>query len=465
MSVLLLNPPTHQEARPSIPPLGLAYIAAVLREHAHDVDIVDLDLERNRLKDIAGILRTLKPKIVGIGALTLQVENLYAIARIIKGISKSITVVTGGPHPSALPEKTLREAMGNIDIAVVGEGEYTFLDIVNAKELNEIPGIVYRKNDVIWSTRPRKPITDLDSLPLPARDLLPMERYRGWGPLKHLPTTHLISSRGCPFDCIFCSEEAIFGKTYRKRSPEKIVEEIQHLIEKYQVKEISFYDDLFTLHKKQVLSICDEIKARKIGVYWKTLSRVDTVDLEMLKAMKEAGCWLISYGFESGSQEILDAIHKRQTVEDCLRAAYLTRKAGIQIYGFFMIGNLGETEDTVCQTIRLARKIRAEYNQFTIVRPDPGSHLYNRYKQEIEAADIPWREYYAFPRKSSKMPVVGTDLDAKELLFYKEAAQMFVSTTGFIKGALRVFLKGNIGLLFKMTRLTVQRRGRLLFRK
>jgi len=462
MSVLLLNPPTYQEAKPSIPPLGLAYIAAVLREHAIDVNIVDLDLDRHKLRDIPSILRTLDPKIVGIGALTLQVESLYAIARIIKNVSKSILVVTGGPHPSALPEKTLSDAMGNIDIAVVGEGEYTFLDIVNAKKPKEIPGIVYREKDAIYSTQPRKPIADLDSLPLPARDMLPIERYRGWGPLKHLPTTHLVASRGCPFDCIFCSETAIFGKTYRKRRPEKIVEEIQYLIEKYRVKEIAFYDDLFTLNKKQVLSICDEIKRNKIRVYWKTLSRVDTVDFEMLKVMNEAGCWLISYGFESGSQKILDAIHKRQTIEDCLRAAYLARKAGIQIYGFFMIGNLGETENTVCQTIYLARKIRANYNQFTIVRPDPGSHLYNMYRQEIETANIPWREYYAFPKKPSEMPIVGTKLDAKKLLFYKEVAQMCVSAKGLIKGVLKAILTGNIGLLIKAARFIIPRKNCLL---
>ena len=221
MSVLLLNPQTYKEVKPTIPPLGLAYIAAVLREHSLDVNIVDLDLERDKLKDIPTIMKSMKPRIVGIGALTLQVESLYSIAKMIKNVSRNIMVATGGPHPSALPEKTLLEGMGNIDIAVVGEGEYTLLDIANGKELKEIPGIVYREKGAIYRNSQREPIADLDSLPLPARDMLPIEKYSGWGPLRHLPTTHLVASRGCPFECIFCSEKTIFGKKHRTRKPEK----------------------------------------------------------------------------------------------------------------------------------------------------------------------------------------------------------------------------------------------------
>lgn len=462
MSVLLLNPPAHQEGKPSIPPLGLGYIAAVLRENNINVDIIDLDLEKDKFKRISDIIKTLKPRIVGIGALTLQVENVYAIADIIKGISDSILVVIGGPHASSLPEQTLLEARGNIDIAVVGEGEYTFLDIVNGKELKDIPGIVYRKDGTICKNGRRPPISDLDSLPLPARDMLPIEKYRGWGPLRNLPTTHLIASRGCPFECIFCSEKAVFGKTHRIRKPEKIVEEVQHLIDRYGVKEVAFYDDLFTLNKKQVLSICREIERRKIRIDWKTLSRVDTVDFEMLKAMKAAGCWMISYGFESGSQEILDAIRKRQTVEQCLHAAHLTQKAGIRIYGFFMIGNIGETKETICQTIQLARKLKPDYCQFTIVRPDPGSYLYNTYKQEIERANIPWREYYAFPRKVSKMPVVGTKLTVEELFGYKELAYMHLGIKVMIKGILKGVLTGDIRLVRKIVAILINRKKCIL---
>jgi radical SAM superfamily enzyme YgiQ (UPF0313 family) len=290
----------------------------------------------------------------------------------------------------------------------------------------------------------------LDALPLPARDMLPIEKYRGWGPLKKVPTTHLIASRGCPFECIFCSEKAVFGRGYRMRSPKNTVDEISHLIATYKIKEFTFYDDLFTLNKNHVLAVCDEMRKRNIRVAWKTLSRVDTVDLEMLKKMKDAGCWMIAYGFESGSQQILNAIKKHQTVEQCVRAAELTHQAGIRIFGFFMIGNLGETKETIHQTIQMAKKIMPEYYQFTIVRPDPGSALYNSYKQEIESRHTSWANYYAFPDKQSKMFVVGTQLTMEELLIYRQLAYLSINLFGLFKETIKAILTGNLRVLIKL---------------
>jgi radical SAM superfamily enzyme YgiQ (UPF0313 family) len=383
------------------------------------------------------------------GALTLQIDNAYSLACKIKKISKNIRVILGGAHPSALPEQTLKEAQGAVDIVVIGEGEMTVLDIALGKPLESIKGIAYLENGQTVKTSPREPICDLDSLPLPARDLLKIKKYRGWGPLRKTPTTHLISSRGCPFECIFCSEKSVFGKGYRVRSPEKIVDEIYHLIDTYGMKEISFYDDLFTLDKKRVMAICDKLEEKKISIDWKALSRVNTVDSEMLSAMRNAGCWLISYGFESGSQEVLNAIRKNQTIEQCLDAAAMTRKAGIKFYGFFMIGNVGETEETVFQTIRFARKLKPDYYQFTIVRPDPGSYLYNMYKDKIESARISWEEYYAFSNDNA-IPVVGTDLSANALLQLRDIAYMCINFKSFLKDFAKGILTLNWRLLGKV---------------
>lgn len=444
MKTLLINPPTPTTEEPSIPPLGIAYIAAFLRDNNIKIDIIDLDLEREKFQSISDHIISLSPDLVGIGGLTLQMENVYRLAKIIKKISNNIIVVVGGPHPSSLPEQTLKEGAGDVDIVVMGEGEYTLLDIVKNKPWEDIEGIVYTENNTIHRNKKREPISDLDSLPWPARDMLKIERYRGWGPLKKVPSTHLIASRGCPFDCIFCSEKAVFGRNHRRRAPEKIIAEIEYLMNEYGMKEISFYDDLFTIKKDWVISICQETKQRGIKIDWKVLSRVDTVDYEILKYMKEAGCWIIFYGFESGSQKILDDIRKKQTVEQNIKAAELTKKAGIEMYGFFMIGNIGETEETVYQTIKIARKIKPKHYQFTIVRPDPGSDLYNSYVQEINKKGISWSEYYAFPRDISKIPVVGTELSNEELIDFRNLANRSMSLKSLFKYAIKSLLTLNI---------------------
>ncbi len=432
MKTLLLNPPVGIDSIPDIPPLGLAYLAAVLRDAGIEVKLLDLDLERNRLAELPDLIDGFKPDVVGLGGLTLQIENVYSIAKMVKQWSPTTRVVVGGPHASSLPERTMQEGDGHLDAVVIGEGEYTLLDYIRKSDLSDVDGICFNDGGVIRRTSAPKMISDLDSLPLPARDLLPIHKYRGWGPLRRTPTTHLIASRGCPFECVFCSEKAVFGRGHRRRSAALVVEEIEHLVKQYGMQEVSFYDDLFTLNKSFVSEIVAEMKKRNLRLAWKALSRVDTVDSEMLEEMKGAGCWLISYGFESGSQKILDNIRKKQTVEQSRKAARLTRNAGIRFFGFFMIGNLGETEETIFDTVRLAREIRPDYWQFTITRPDPGSFLYNQHEKEILAQGTSWNDYFAFTKTDNRMPVFGTSLTMPELLHYKEFAYMNMSFVHFI---------------------------------
>jgi radical SAM superfamily enzyme YgiQ (UPF0313 family) len=449
MRILFINPLTAKVEVPSIPPLGLAYLAAVLREDKHDVQIIDYDLERDQIDSFEQTIHSYKPNIIGLSAMTLQINNAFLLAQRVKQVSKDILVVFGGAHPSALPEQTLQEAKGNVDIVVIGEGEMTILDIAQSKPVRDINGIAYIKDGSVIRTAPRPFIADLDALPFPARDLLKINKYRGWGPLRTTPSTHLISSRGCPFECVFCSEKAVFGRGYRARSAEKIIDEIKCLVNTYGMKEVAFYDDLFTLDKKRVIEICDELDRQKITIDWKALSRVNTIDLEMLSRMRQAGCWLISYGFESGSPEVLSAIKKHQTVEQSINAAELTRKAGIKFYGFFMIGNIGETQTTVLRTISLARRLKPDYLQFTIVRPDPGSFLYNKHKMEIEKAHTSWEEYYAFSRKTNAMPVVDTSLTISELLDLRHIAYILTSAKMFCVFLIKATVTFKVHLLWK----------------
>jgi|GEM_PF-896489 len=425
MKILFINPPSPLGA-PALPPLGLLYLASVAKADGNDVKIIDLDMDEPLFGDLEEIILDYSPDIVGLTGTTPQANNLIKIAKITKSISKTILVIAGGPHASALPERLLRESDGNIDIVVIGEGEITLSEIIKGYELKNIDGICYFGNGNIIRNKPRMPLEDLDSIPFPDRGLLNINKYPGLYPVKETPSVHMIASRGCPFKCKFCSEKVVFGRKYRKRSPLNVLGEIKYLINTYGIKEIAFYDDIFTIDKKWVLEFCRYIKENRLKFSWKILSRVNTVDKELLSNLKSAGCWLIYYGFESGSQKILDSIGKGTTVEQNINVARLTRQVGIKIYGFFMLGNPGETRETALETIKHAKKIKPDWFQFSITRPDPGSELYAQYQKEIESQNVPWEEYYAFPSNKIKMPIVGTGLTPEELLKLKEYAYNFL---------------------------------------
>jgi radical SAM superfamily enzyme YgiQ (UPF0313 family) len=435
--VLLLNAPSSSPDAPPIPPLGLLYLAASLQSRGFEVRVIDLDLEREKAQAarIAEICREFSPNLVGISGLTPQMDNLYALARGIKSALPSVPLVCGGAHASALPEQTMKECP-QLDAVVTGEGELSFASVAEGKEFSEIPGAWFREGGKIVRGLPQAVLHDLDSIPLPARELIDLGRYEGWSPFKQRPSTHIIASRGCPFNCVYCSEKAVFGFGHRRRSPKKVVDEIQMLIEKYGIREIAFYDDLFTANKQWVMDICNEILSRKLKFSWKALSRVDTVSQEMLDKMKEAGCWLVFFGYESGSQRILDNINKKIRLEQSLEATKMARKAGLKAFGFFMIGNKGDTPETIRETISFAHKVRPDFCQFSIVRPDPGSPLYMEFKSEIEAKHISWGDYYAFPKDTTKMPLVGTNLSAEELMRFRDIALFSFYKRSMAKDAL-----------------------------
>ncbi len=422
--MLLLNAPSSSDDAPPIPPLGLLYIAAGLEARGHEVRVLDLDLERGKAAGIANYCVEYAPHAVGLSGLTPQMDNLYAIAREIRKAIPSALLVCGGAHASALPEQTMRECEA-FDALLVGEGELSFADAVEGKSFSKIAGSVFRDGGEIVRGKPLQPIHDLDAIPDPARHLLDMKKYAGWSPFLRTPSTHVIASRGCPFNCVYCSEKAVFGFGHRRRSPKKVVDEVEHLMKTYGIREVAFYDDLFTANKKWAMDICDEIIARKLDVSWKALSRVDTVSQELLDKMKRAGCWLLFFGYESGSQKILDNINKKIRLEQSVEATKMARKAGLKIFGFFMIGNKGETAETISETINFAHKVKPDFCQFSIVRPDPGSPLYTEFEAEIKAKHLSWSQYYAFPKDLNdleKMPIVGTSLSPQDLMKHRDIA-------------------------------------------
>lgn len=366
----------------SAPPLGIAYLAAVLRKHGMPCQLVDYAL--SDYKEIKMKLKEFNPKIVGISLMSNNFNEAKKIAEIAKEIN-DCTVIVGGAHPTIMPVETLKEKC--FDIAVIGEGEATFLDLVKTikdnKDLSEVKGIYYKtKDNKITRTEPREFIQDLDSIPWPARDLLEMREYMKTheeAPIL-FPHSTVVAARGCPFNCFFCQPTArnMFGRKARIRSPKEVAKEMGFVFEKYKLNSVTVTGDTLTFDKEWVYDFCNEIKKQKLKVNWVAGTRIDTVDLEMLKAMKEAGCYYVVFGVESGSQRILSEImDKKITVEQIKKSFKDCKKAKMLARANLMIGSPTETKADIQDTIRLIDDIRPDYITTCPTNPLAGTYLYD----------------------------------------------------------------------------------------
>lgn len=385
MRTLLINPDSQKMlgiGGQSAFPLGLGYIAAVLEEY-HNVKVIDVGAEKLSDDSLRKRISKINPQIVGITSDTITFQRAIEIAKLVKQTNEEIVVVIGGAHSNALPAYPLKYDC--FDISVCGEGERTAIELWDRIEKREsyedIKGIVFRGKDRIVINPKRELIGNLDELPFPAMHLFPMGKYRGETNLYVSPVYPIGTSRGCPFSCTFCSNNVVFGKKYRFRSTKNVVDEIELLISKYKVKGIYFREDLFTVNRKRVIDMCSEIKERGLKFKWECESRVDTIDEEMLRAMKETGCELIWCGVESGSQEILNYLNKGITLSQIKEAYGLFRKAGIKAGATFMIGIPGETMDDIYETIDFAKRLKLEFAAFAIFTGYPTSPLYEYVKQ------------------------------------------------------------------------------------
>jgi anaerobic magnesium-protoporphyrin IX monomethyl ester cyclase len=339
-------------------------------------------------------------------------------------VNRGIVTVVGGPHPTALPEEmTAQEA---IDFLVLGEGEITLWELVTAlevgsKDFRDINGLAYQKDKEIVITKPREVIKDLDILPFPARDLLQLDLYYP-PPTKRVSDkrpTSMITGRGCPYSCNFCIAQLMWGKKVRVRSVKNVADEIEECITRYGLAEFNFHDELFTLSEKHVIEMCQEMKRRNLDIAWHANARTDSLTRKMLKEMKEAGCREISFGFESGSQKILNNIKKKTTVEKAYEAVQLTNEAGIRAGGTFMIGNLGEREETIRLTIDLAKRLDLHTAIFMVATPYPGTELYRVAKDRgYLRKGSTWVEYAPIINKLP--PLNLPNLSSEQLLAWRK---------------------------------------------
>jgi anaerobic magnesium-protoporphyrin IX monomethyl ester cyclase len=398
MRILLINPPwitrkgnVWNDIASVMPPLGLAWMATALEKHGHAVNILDAHAERLDLQHILPRIQALGTfDLFGITATTSLIANALDIARAIRAEFSASRIILGGVHPTVLPEEVLAESA--VDVVVRGEGEQTILELASEKPLDEIQGISFRSEGAVVHTPERQLIKNLDSLGMPAYHLLPMHRYYpAAGAYKRLPAISLLATRGCPGRCTFCYR--IFGASLRVRSGKKVAEEVQFLQQTYGIREIAFYDDTFTAAKKEVFAFCQGLHDLKVELTWSCFSRVDAVTEELLGTMKDAGLHQIMYGVESSSNQILQNIHKRSDIERIEHIIQMTQRLGIDVRAAFMLGNPGETEATMNETLEFAKRINPDIAIFNITTPFPGTEMFEWAETQGYLLTKNWEEY------------------------------------------------------------------------
>lgn len=375
------------------PPLGLAWIGACLERAGYGCAMYD---QQVATEEVGDFIAATKPRLALIGGTSHGRFVAFEYARRIKDFDPGITVVYGGPHASFTAAETLAR-VPEIDVIGHGEGEGICLELAawkaaggNPAQLSRIAGITYRLEGGGWeSTRPRERIADLDSLPLPARHLFPMKRYRLVMDVLGVPGTIIMTTRGCPIGCAFCSESFFFGKHFYARSARHVVDEVEEVMGRYGARGLQIFDSTFSLRRAHVEGFCEELGRRGIEVPWACQVRVNTVDKPLLARMREAGCYLVAFGVESGSQEVLDRISKGIKLEQVERVMRWCRELGLATRVSFSLGHIGET---VAEARRTNRFIRRHARYMTFRGYNPGIRIY------------PGTRVEAFARERGLMP-------------------------------------------------------------
>jgi radical SAM superfamily enzyme YgiQ (UPF0313 family) len=413
--ILLVNPPVGPEeiygeygvAAPCLPPLGLCYLAAVLEKNGFvKIEIIDAVLERISFKELGRKIKKCRPDLVGVTSTTASFYQAARTISLCKKADKRIVTVLGGAHISALPERTFKESPG-LDVGVFGEGEKTFLEVVEkvsqGKSLNRVKGVVFRKQKRTVVNSPRKPVSNLDVLPFPARHLLKDPRL-----YKHTPfrgkgfTVSVVTSRGCSFACSFC-DQSVFGRAWRGHSASYVVDEVTHLQERYGVDFISFEDDNFLLSRKRAIEICRLLLEKKLTLKWGCSARADSLDRELLVWLKKAGCANIFIGIESGSERILKLMNKKESLREIRKAVGLIKSVGINVYASFILGVPTETRKEIEQSVDFACSLPLDGASFFIYTPYPKTSFASLAKHH-GAVSKDWRDYSAHPQRLAFIP-------------------------------------------------------------
>jgi len=404
LDILLVNPPLTLAERygafasvgSQAPPLGLCYLAAMVRKAGHSVQIMDAPALNMDLSQTVREVGNAQAALIGITATTASIIRASELARGLRASGLRSPILIGGAHVSALPEQTLRE-FPEFDLGAINEGEYSLVEVIEAfksgSSYHDISGIVFRDRDEIIVTPARPLIENLDELPFPAWDLIPdLAKYYKPAPHSYyqLPSSSLMTSRGCNGTCTFCARP-FMGERYRSNSPDYTLAMVDHLVRRYGIRDIMFYDDNFLLDRGRVLQICDALQSRDYRISWSCLARTDLTPKDFYETIHRAGCWQIAYGIESGDQEILNNLKKHVKIDRVAQMIQQANKAGITTRGYFMIGCPGETPATIEKTIDFMRDSNLKEFHVTFCTPMPGAELFDTW-QKWGAFDCDWRK-------------------------------------------------------------------------
>jgi len=401
MKVTLVHPALAGAFSSDQPPVGLAYLASVLEQHGCEIRVIDAQAEKLSPKAVVRLIAQQAPDLVGVTVTTPMLPTSLEIARGVRGSCPSAVLVAGGPHATVCPDDLLGD--GAFHYVVRGEGESTLGELVEALLSNgdttAIAGLSSRRDETVVHNPDRPLLPRIDELPYPDWSLFPLKRYSSFVRRNDycLP---ILTSRGCPFGCTFCYK-GVFGRQLRMRTPEDVVDEWQSLVERYSAREIAVIDDVFTCDTERVIRICNLLVERDLdGIPWSTTNgiRVDRVSPELFQAMRRAGCYRVYFGIESGAPEILKSLNKGVTLEQVRYAVRLAKEAGLEVGGYFMLGNVGETDAEMDATIDLALELGFDYAQFSIATPYPGTRLYETIRQDGKMLISSWEELATFSR-------------------------------------------------------------------
>jgi len=442
MKIFLINP-SHGEVYgkltpPDHPHLGLAYLAAVLETEKYSVRIIDIDAEQISLDGLASLISSEKPDVVGITSTTPVIYSAFKIAKVVKDNSSALTVI-GGMHATLMPEECA--ANDFIDFVVFGEGEKTIVELLECikrrDDYSKIKGLAYKNNGEVKKNEFREPIQDLDSIPFPARHLFKNQKYTYPDALR-FPAFPIITSRGCPGNCTFCTAKFMHGKRFRNRSAENILDEVELLIKEYGAREIHIWDDNFITNRKRVFEFRDGIIERNIKVLFSFPNgiRADFINHEILQALKDMGTYSIAIGVESGNQRILDSIQKGIRLEQIETAFKLAKEINLETWGFFLIGLPEEDAKTIGETVNFAIKLDPDIAKFHILKPFPKSIVYEQLKSKGLIIDENYIHYGIHTNPVHRLPTVSQD----ELLEWQQKAyrRFYMRPSKMLKEILRL---------------------------
>lgn len=437
MKVLLINPPIREEAPPNCFPLGLAYVARVLLDKGHKVSVLDINAHRYKFEELPEKLKKYDFDVAGITGLITQYKYIKRLTLLLKKMYPDKKIIIGGNIASTVPKLLLEKSLA--DIMVLGEGEVTAVELIDAleknKDISKVDGLAFRKKGKICFTKPREVIKDIDAIPFPAWDSFPLKIYFKYSVTgySHEKNMCILTSRGCPFHCIFCYDT--FGKKTRFRSPENVLAEMRELKKRFGITKLDTYDETFTVHRQRAMDICSKMIQERLNLKWDCCGRVNCIDEELLRILKKAGVTHILYGIESGSQKILDEMKKGVTVEQAKKAIRMTRKVGLEFIPTLMIGFPSESRQTIEESVKFFREMGI-FSEAFYPTPHPGAPLYDYALQKGLIKDED--KYIESLTHFGRLTVNLTSMPDEKLIRLKNSAVRRIFISYMIKNLYRV---------------------------